>query len=78
MLVAKRVCLCLLVSSYAFVQDDPQLDEHRRGLVISAARRLDKAHMIRFNERTETLSATDLGRTASHFYIGCGTVEVRK
>jgi len=32
--------------------------------------------MIRFCERTGTLSATDLGRTASHYYIKHDTVEV--
>lgn len=37
---------------------------------------LDKAKMIRFNERTGDLNITDLGRTASHFYIKYYTVEV--
>ena len=32
--------------------------------------------MIRFDERTGYLFATDLGRTASHFYIKYDTVEV--
>lgn len=32
--------------------------------------------MIRFEERTGLLHATDLGRTASHFYIKYDTVEI--
>ena len=32
--------------------------------------------MIRFDERTGYMFATDLGRTASHFYIKYDTVEV--
>jgi len=52
------------------------LEQHRRDLIIVAARALDKAQMIRFSERTCTLSATDLGRTASHYYIKYDTVEV--
>jgi len=34
--------------------------------------------MVRFNERTGDLAATDLGRTASHYYIKYDTVEVRE
>lgn len=50
---------------------------HRRELIISAARSLDKAKMIRFEERTQFMFATDVGRTASNFYIKYDTVEVR-
>ena len=32
--------------------------------------------MIRFEERTGYLFATDLGRTASHFYVKFGTIEM--
>lgn len=42
-----------------------------------AAKALDKAHMIRYDERQGYLYATDLGRTASHYYIKYDTVEVR-
>ena len=51
------------------VFDDPQLGGKRRDLIVTAARLLDKTRMIRFEERTGMLHATDLGRTASHFYI---------
>lgn len=52
------------------------LEQHRRELIVVAARALDKVQMIRFCERTGTLSATDLGRTASHYYVKYDTVEV--
>lgn len=32
--------------------------------------------MIRFDQRTGYLNSTDLGRTASHFYIKYATIEV--
>ena len=57
-------------------QDDPMLERHRYDLIIAAARQLDKAKMVRFEERTGFLHSTDLGRIASHFYIKYDTVEV--
>lgn len=62
--------------SYQELRDDPLLELKRRDIITDAARRLDKAKMIRFDERTGYLHATDLGRTASHFYIKYDTVEV--
>ncbi|XP_053317304.1 activating signal cointegrator 1 complex subunit 3 [Spea bombifrons] len=56
-------------------QMDPTLEKHREQLVIEAGRKLDKARMIRFEERTGFFSSTDLGRTASHFYIKYNTIE---
>ena len=53
------------------------MTSYRRNIIIDAARRLDKVKMIRFDERTEYLHATDLGRTASHFYVKYDTIEVR-
>jgi 6-phosphogluconolactonase (cycloisomerase 2 family) len=43
---------------------DPNLNSFQRDLIIKAAQELDKAHMIRFEEKNEYLFATDLGRTA--------------
>jgi 6-phosphogluconolactonase (cycloisomerase 2 family) len=43
---------------------DPSLMNFQRDLIIKAAQELDKAHMIRFEEKNEYLFATDLGRTA--------------
>jgi activating signal cointegrator complex subunit 3 len=62
--------------NYDDLEDDHNLEVHRRKLIHVAAMALDKAKMIRYNERTEDLNITDLGRTASHFYIKYDTVEV--
>ncbi|TSK34894.1 Activating signal cointegrator 1 complex subunit 3 [Bagarius yarrelli] len=56
-------------------QMDPGLELYRKELVIEAGRKLDKARMIRFDERTGYFASTDLGRTASHFYIKYNTIE---
>uniref|UniRef100_A0A674AIC3 RNA helicase n=1 Tax=Salmo trutta TaxID=8032 RepID=A0A674AIC3_SALTR len=57
-------------------QMDPGLEMYRKELVVMAARKLDKARMIRFEERTGYFASTDLGRTASHFYIKYNTMEM--
>ncbi|XP_074539494.1 activating signal cointegrator 1 complex subunit 3 [Halichoeres trimaculatus] len=56
-------------------QMDPSLELYRKELVVEAGRKLDKARMIRFEERTGYFASTDLGRTASHFYIRYNTIE---
>lgn len=56
--------------------NDPVLMEWKRELVVGAARALDELRMIRFDEVTGMMAATDLGRTASHYYIRHDTVEV--
>ncbi|XP_036173870.1 activating signal cointegrator 1 complex subunit 3 isoform X2 [Myotis myotis] len=61
--------------SHKAYQIDPTLAKHREQLVIEVGRKLDKARMIRFEERTGYFSSTDLGRTASHFYIKYNTIE---
>ncbi|OCT80431.1 activating signal cointegrator 1 complex subunit 3 [Xenopus laevis] len=61
--------------SHKVYQMDPALEKHREQLVIEAGRKLDKARMIRFEERTGFFSSTDLGRTSSHFYIKYNTIE---
>uniref|UniRef100_A0A0K2UGB9 U5 small nuclear ribonucleoprotein 200 kDa helicase n=1 Tax=Lepeophtheirus salmonis TaxID=72036 RepID=A0A0K2UGB9_LEPSM len=58
------------------LNDDPLLEEKRREIVIEASQRLDRAKMVRYCERTSYLNSTDLGRTASHFYIKYDTVEI--
>lgn len=58
------------------VRDDPLLESKRTEIAKDAARKLDKAKMIRFDERTGYLFPTDLGRTASQFYIKYDTVEI--
>lgn len=62
--------------NYSDVEEDRSLTIKRREYIHQAAMALDKAKMIRYNERTEDLNITDLGRTASHFYIKYDTVEV--
>ncbi|CAJ1061882.1 activating signal cointegrator 1 complex subunit 3 [Xyrichtys novacula] len=56
-------------------QMDLSLELYRKELVVEAGRKLDKARMIRFEERTGYFASTDLGRTASHFYIRYNTIE---
>ncbi|XP_054270395.1 activating signal cointegrator 1 complex subunit 3 [Macrosteles quadrilineatus] len=62
--------------SHQQLLEDPNLDIKQRELIENAAQALDKAKMLRFNPRTGDLSVTDLGRTASHYYIKYDTVEV--
>ncbi|XP_059620784.1 activating signal cointegrator 1 complex subunit 3 [Phlebotomus argentipes] len=62
--------------NYTDVQADFTLERKRRELIHAAAMALDKARMIRYNTRTHDLNVTDLGRTASHFYVKYDTVEV--
>lgn len=62
--------------TYDDVMSDPTLEMERRKLIVHAAKCLDKAQMIRFNIRTGDLNVTDLGRTASHFYIKYATIEI--
>ena len=45
---------------------------------MSAANSLDKARMIRYAERNQSLSATDLGRIAANFYIKYASIQVRR
>ncbi|KAM8869339.1 activating signal cointegrator 1 complex subunit 3 isoform 2-T4 [Spinachia spinachia] len=56
-------------------QMDPTLELYRKELVVESGRKLDKARMIRFEERTGYYASTDMGRTASHFYIRYNTIE---
>lgn len=62
--------------NYQEVVNDNTLLRRRRDLIEKAAKDLDEARMIRFNPKTGDLNITDLGRTASHFYIKYNTVEV--
>jgi len=55
---------------------DPLLENYRMELIKINARKLDKARMIRFDERTNFLYPTNLGRTASNYYIDFITIEV--
>nr|GEV18926.1 DExH-box ATP-dependent RNA helicase DExH14 [Tanacetum cinerariifolium] len=54
---------------------DPSLSLKQRSLVTDAARALDKAKMMRFDEKSGNFYCTELGRIASHFYIHYSSVE---
>ena len=62
--------------TYKSLENDPGLEMHRQDLIRIAARSLDKAHMLRFDEATGSFHPTDLGRTASHYYIKYDTIEM--
>ncbi len=57
-------------------QDDPQLGQRRRKLIIDAARTLHRSQMIIFNEKTEELRSKDVGRIASQYYVLHSSVEI--
>ena len=61
---------------YQDVKEDPLLEAKRTEIIREAGRKLDKAKMIRFDERTGYLFPTDLGRTSSQFYIKYDTIEI--
>ncbi|OWM65237.1 hypothetical protein CDL15_Pgr008827 [Punica granatum] len=54
---------------------DPSLTLKQRALVTEAARALDKAKMMRFDEKSGNFYCTELGRISSHFYIQYSSVE---
>ncbi|XP_049885974.1 activating signal cointegrator 1 complex subunit 3 isoform X2 [Pectinophora gossypiella] len=62
--------------SYDDVREEPMLETKRRQLITAAAMELDKTHMIRYDDNTGDLNITDLGRTASHYYITLETMQV--
>lgn len=56
--------------------NDPNLTEHRHGMVIRAARELAKVGMIQFDEMKSTFAITDIGRIAAKYYIRHASIEV--
>ena len=61
---------------FAEIQDDPQLVQRRRKLVIEAATSLEVAQMIIFNRTTDELRAKDVGRIASQYYVLHSSIEM--
>lgn len=57
-------------------KDDPQLGNKRNELITQAARHLSVAKMIRFDEISNALIISDLGRIAAKYYLKYQTVEV--
>eukprot|EP00755_Sulcionema_specki_P005502 Sspe_Gene.4860::Locus_1611_Transcript_1_1_Confidence_1.000_Length_6620::g.4860::m.4860/K12854/SNRNP200, BRR2; pre-mRNA-splicing helicase BRR2 len=56
------------------MEDDPQLEQRRADLVHTAASALDKASLIKYDRKSGSFQATDLGKVASHYYLSHGTV----
>jgi activating signal cointegrator complex subunit 3 len=54
---------------------DRDLFAKRRALIEAAAARLDECRMVRFDRRTGALAPTDLGRSASFFYLRHETID---
>ncbi|KAK5127281.1 hypothetical protein LTR08_004459 [Meristemomyces frigidus] len=61
---------------WAEIQNDPNLVQRRRELIVKAARVLQQSQMIIFNETTEELRAKDVGRIASQFYVLQTSIEI--
>lgn len=55
---------------------DAGLNERRRAMIDECAKKLDQAHMIRYNANCGDLISTDLGRIASHYYINYDTIQI--
>ena len=49
--------------------------EVKAQFIKNAATQLDRAKMIRYREKTESLAPCDLGRTASHYYLRYDSVD---
>ncbi|URE24984.1 activating signal cointegrator 1 complex subunit 3, partial [Musa troglodytarum] len=62
--------------SWDEVIGDPSLASKQRSLIIDAARALDKAKMMRFDEKSGNFYCTELGRIASHFYLQYSSVYI--
>jgi len=56
--------------------NDPDLTEHRRAVIIRAARELAKVEMIQFDEMRSTFAITDVGRIAAKYYIRHASIEI--
>ena len=54
---------------------DTGLSAHRAAVVREAARSLDAARMVRFDERSGQIYTTDAGRVAAHFYLRATSME---
>ncbi|WWC72186.1 uncharacterized protein I206_106146 [Kwoniella pini CBS 10737] len=58
------------------IKDDPQLGNKRNELISQAARLLQAAKMIRYDEIANTFAISDLGRIAAKYYLRYQTIEV--
>ncbi|PVU85401.1 hypothetical protein BB560_007031 [Smittium megazygosporum] len=62
-------------SSNSELESDPTLFNHRRRIVINAAKELHRLQMIIYDEASEQLQSKELGRIASQYYLSHKTVE---
>lgn len=56
------------------IYDDPTAHFILYDKVTEAVKRLNRMQLIRYNEQTETVYATDMGRIASNYYIDVETM----
>lgn len=56
-------------------EEDEALEQKRVDLIHSAATVLKKSNLIKYDEKTGKLQATELGRIASHYYITYGSMD---
>ena len=54
----------------AALDADPRLLDRRLDLAHSAAAALDRAGLVRYDRRAGVITPTELGRVASHYYVG--------
>ncbi|KAL1643346.1 Pre-mRNA-splicing helicase BRR2 [Diplodia intermedia] len=58
-----------LYSVGAEYEDDEALEQKRVDLIHSAAAVLEKSNLVKYDKKSGRLTATELGRVASHYYI---------
>ncbi|KAI3382365.1 hypothetical protein SNEBB_006718 [Seison nebaliae] len=58
----------------ADIKFDPDLSKLKERMIIKAAVDLDKSQMIRFDQKSQYLSSTAVGRTAALYYISYETI----
>ncbi|ODN02767.1 hypothetical protein Ocin01_03915 [Orchesella cincta] len=61
--------------TYSVDDDDKTLLVHRANLIHTAALKLDKSGLVRYDRSSGSFIPTELGRIASHYYITCETVQ---
>lgn len=62
------------VYSVDWSDDDKTLLTHRANMIHTAAVKLDKSGLARYDRTSGSLIPTELGRIASHYYITCESV----
>lgn len=60
--------------SYDDLRKDPTLQDKKQKLIVDSALELAQAKMIEFDEESQRFTATDLGKTASFYYIKYDTI----